>query len=132
MGDMAPRWSIGGVIMRVEVEGAIATVSLNRPERLNALTPEPFVDPAQCFDGLNDRLDVRVVISRGEDRGFCAGADFDSAAFAAPGPRTRAATDGDAMGRVERHCSDAHLSPTDHREALAALKEKRLLVYRDE
>jgi enoyl-CoA hydratase/carnithine racemase len=71
--------------LRVEVEGAVVTVSLNRPDRLNTLTPELFAELTKCFTGLNDRLDIRVVILRGEGRAFCAGADLDSAAFAPPG-----------------------------------------------
>jgi enoyl-CoA hydratase len=64
----------------VETDGAVATFTLNRPERLNAITP-----------GLVDELDaalaaaiadeaVRVIRLRGEGRAFCAGYDLEWAA----------------------------------------------------
>src|SRR5256714_5794320 len=64
-----------------EVAGEIATVTLNRPAKLNAYTPQmghEIVDAMRRADG--DR-DVRVIILTGAGRAFCAGADistFDS------------------------------------------------------
>jgi enoyl-CoA hydratase/carnithine racemase len=59
------------------IDGAVATVTLNRPERLNAVTPEMM---ATFFDYLavadTDEA-VRVVIVTGAGRGFCAGADTE-------------------------------------------------------
>jgi enoyl-CoA hydratase/carnithine racemase len=60
----------------IESRGAIEVVSLNRPERLNAMN-EPLIQALLgYFTGLKDRLDVRVVVLRAEGRAFCAGLDL--------------------------------------------------------
>jgi enoyl-CoA hydratase/carnithine racemase len=69
----------------VEYHGEIAIATLNRPERLNALTHQLFLDLTDFFNALNNRHDIRVVILRGNGRAFCAGADLDSEAFVPPG-----------------------------------------------
>lgn len=57
-------------------EGAIATVTLNRPEQLNTIVP-PMPDEIEAAIGLAERdLDVKVIILRGAGRAFCAGYDF--------------------------------------------------------
>jgi enoyl-CoA hydratase/carnithine racemase len=59
-----------------DVAGGIATITLNRPERLNAFTTQMMMDMIAAFD-LSDADDgVRVVIVTGAGRGFCAGADL--------------------------------------------------------
>ena len=59
-----------------DVTGGIATITLNRPERLNAFTTQMMVDMIAAFN-LSDADDaVRVVIVTGAGRGFCAGADL--------------------------------------------------------
>ena len=67
--------------LKLERRGAIEILSLNRPEALNALSPEMARELNDYFEGLSARLDVRVVLLRGEGRHFCAGADLDSVAF---------------------------------------------------
>lgn len=60
----------------IERRGGIEIATLNRPERLNALS-ESLVDALNdYFGGLAARPDVRVVILRGAGRGFCAGLDI--------------------------------------------------------
>jgi enoyl-CoA hydratase/carnithine racemase len=60
----------------VEARGQVEIATLNRPERLNALS-EGLVDELNdYFGGLAERKDVRVVILRGAGRGFCAGLDI--------------------------------------------------------
>jgi enoyl-CoA hydratase/carnithine racemase len=60
----------------IEARGAIEVVSLNRPERLNAMN-EPLIQALlDYFTGLKDRLAVRVVVLRAEGRAFCAGLDL--------------------------------------------------------
>jgi len=62
--------------IRIEREGAIEILSLNRPHALNTLD-EPLTFALRAyFAGLADRLDVRVVILRAEGRAFCAGLDL--------------------------------------------------------
>ncbi|MDP9140576.1 MAG: enoyl-CoA hydratase-related protein, partial [Pseudomonadota bacterium] len=62
----------------VSVSDGIATVTMNRPDKLNGLDYEMFVGLVDAARQIKrDRL-VRVVILRGEGRGFCAGLDFKS------------------------------------------------------
>ncbi|MDP3906524.1 enoyl-CoA hydratase/isomerase family protein [Novosphingobium sp.] len=63
-------------VITIENRGAIEVVSLNRPDRLNAMN-EPLIQALlDYFTGLNQRTDVRVVILRAEGRAFCAGLDL--------------------------------------------------------
>jgi enoyl-CoA hydratase/carnithine racemase len=71
--------------VKVERDGAVEILTLNRPEALNALSPEMIGEIGAYFTGLASRLDVRVVILRAEGPHFCAGADLGSVAFAEGG-----------------------------------------------
>ena len=71
--------------LTLERRGAVEILSLNRPEALNAMSPEMVSEMRAYFDGLLARLDVRVVLLRGEGRMFSAGADLGSVAFAEAG-----------------------------------------------
>src|SRR4051812_1986012 len=55
----------------------VATVTLNRPDRLNPLTFEAYADLRDLVLQLPHRGDVRVLVIRGAGRGFCAGGDVD-------------------------------------------------------
>ena len=68
----------------LRVEGGIATVTLNRPDRLNAMNPAMREQLVAVFDETDADDGVRVVIVTGAGRGFCAGADVSEggAAFA--------------------------------------------------
>jgi enoyl-CoA hydratase/carnithine racemase len=60
----------------LEVSDGIATVTLNRPEALNAYTPEMGEDIVAAFSRLRTDDAVRVLILTGAGRAFCAGADL--------------------------------------------------------
>jgi enoyl-CoA hydratase/carnithine racemase len=60
---------------RFDVEDGVATVTFDRPERLNALTFEVYADLRDLLDELPHRDDVRVLIITGAGRGFCSGGD---------------------------------------------------------
>lgn len=60
----------------IEARGQVEIATLNRPDRLNALSEGLVDDLNAYFGGLADRPDVRVVILRGAGRGFCAGLDI--------------------------------------------------------
>ncbi len=58
------------------VEDGIATVTLNRPDRLNAFTARMMSDMIAAFDATDADDAVKAVIVTGAGRGFCAGADL--------------------------------------------------------
>lgn len=60
----------------VEIEEGIATVTLNRPEVLNALNNQVFNELAEAASGLGADSSVRAVIITGGDKVFAAGADI--------------------------------------------------------
>lgn len=57
--------------------GAVATVTLDRPEKLNALTFEGYADLRDLLAELPHHRDIRVLVIRGEGRGFCGGGDVN-------------------------------------------------------
>ena len=59
-----------------EVADGVATVTLNRPERLNAWTPVMAEELAAAFAHCDSDDAVRVILVTGAGRGFCAGADL--------------------------------------------------------
>ncbi|MDZ7378645.1 MAG: enoyl-CoA hydratase-related protein [candidate division KSB1 bacterium] len=62
----------------VSVENSVATVTLNRPERLNAYTPQMRRELTHAFAALDADDTVRAIIVTGAGRAFCAGADMSS------------------------------------------------------
>jgi enoyl-CoA hydratase/carnithine racemase len=58
-----------------EAREGVAWVTLNRPERLNALTFEVYRELTRAFAELQHEDEVRVVVIRGEGRAFCSGGD---------------------------------------------------------
>ena len=59
--------------MRIEVEEGVMTVTLNRPDRLNAFTVPMLHDWFSVLDRADEDDDVRALIVTGAGRGFCAG-----------------------------------------------------------
>ncbi|HEU0212899.1 MAG TPA: enoyl-CoA hydratase family protein [Jiangellaceae bacterium] len=62
---------------RFEREGAVATVTFDRPDKLNALTFDTYADLRDLLAELPHRGDTRVLVLRGEGRSFCSGGDVD-------------------------------------------------------
>lgn len=56
-------------------EHGVATITLNRPERLNALTFEVYRELTDTFANLRNEKEVRVVVLTGSGRAFCSGGD---------------------------------------------------------
>jgi methylglutaconyl-CoA hydratase len=63
-------------LLLVRRQGAVLTLSLNRPDKRNALSRELIARLADALDAADLDADVRVVVLRGEGRDFCAGADL--------------------------------------------------------
>jgi enoyl-CoA hydratase/carnithine racemase len=61
--------------IQVQVKDSIATVTLNRPQKLNAYTNLMGDELTHAYNTLGQRDDVRVIIMTGAGRGFCSGAD---------------------------------------------------------
>ena len=63
-------------VVLYEVEGAIATVTLNRPDRLNTMTPALLDSMGDALEAASEDPQVRVVIVTGSGRAFCAGGEL--------------------------------------------------------
>ncbi len=70
--------------IELEHRGAVATVVLNRPQAMNAVSSTMQLELRQVWNELDERRDVRVVVLTGSGRAFCAGADIRADAEAAP------------------------------------------------
>lgn len=62
-------------VLSVLEDGAVRRISLNRPERLNAMNRRLIEDVACAFDDANDDPATRAILFTGEGRAFCAGDD---------------------------------------------------------
>jgi enoyl-CoA hydratase len=67
-----------------DVEDGVATLTFNRPEKLNALNGEMLRELAQVFDRVRDDPEIRVLILTGRGRAFIAGADIKELSAADP------------------------------------------------
>jgi enoyl-CoA hydratase/carnithine racemase len=81
----------------VEVDGRIGRVTLNRPDKLNALSRQLMSEIVELGAWLKLREDIRVVILSGAGRSFCAGFDLNDFSSASAGESPRIAAD---LGRL--------------------------------
>ncbi len=70
--------------IKLERENAVATIRLNRPDALNALSPELLQELSAAVAEVRDDQSLKALVVRGEGRAFCSGADLIAmdAAFA--------------------------------------------------
>jgi enoyl-CoA hydratase/carnithine racemase len=61
----------------IELKHGVATITLDRPKRLNALTFEVYKELAETFENLDCIDEVRAVVITGRGKGFCSGGDQD-------------------------------------------------------
>jgi enoyl-CoA hydratase/carnithine racemase len=66
--------------IKVDVKDQILTLTLNRPEKLNAFTGTMMHEMIDVFTRANGNDDVRAIVVTGAGRGFCAGADLSAGA----------------------------------------------------
>jgi enoyl-CoA hydratase/carnithine racemase len=71
--------------VRYAVDGQIARITLNRPDKLNALAVETWSALRDALERADGDRDVRAVVLAGEGRAFCAGDDIDDFAFETAG-----------------------------------------------
>ena len=65
--------------IRIEREGAVDWLILNRPDSLNAISTEMVTELRDYFGSLYENTDTRIVVMRGAGRAFCAGLDIKQA-----------------------------------------------------
>jgi enoyl-CoA hydratase len=73
------------LVLRSDVDG-VTTLTLNRPDKLNAMNPAAFVELRNHIDAIGDDASVRVVVLKGAGRCFCAGNDLGSIAAGEKAP----------------------------------------------
>src|SRR6059036_3327918 len=64
-------------LIQYEARDGIAQITLNRPEKLNAWTPQMAVEQADAIGRANDDRSVGAIVMTGAGRAFCAGADME-------------------------------------------------------
>ncbi|MFC0282663.1 crotonase/enoyl-CoA hydratase family protein [Camelimonas abortus] len=87
-----------GSTIKTELSDGVLTLTLNRPDRLNAFTGQMMQEMIEVFDRADADDSVRVVIVTGEGRAFCAGADL-AAGGNTFNYETRRSTDDLPLGR---------------------------------
>jgi enoyl-CoA hydratase len=77
----------------VERDGHVLVLTMNRPERRNALSGPMMQKMSECWDEVNSNPDIRVVILTGAGGCFCAGADLQAMTQTHPGDAFKAGSD---------------------------------------
>lgn len=67
-----------------EVEGPVARITLNRPDKHNAMNHQLWEDLAAAFDEAESDTEVKVVVLAGAGRSFCSGWDMSSSPYSYP------------------------------------------------
>lgn len=62
--------------LELTLDGHVATVCLDRPDKANSMSAAMWVDLQACFEWLDDEPDVRAVVLAGNGKHFCAGLDL--------------------------------------------------------
>ena len=64
--------------MRLEIDGRVGTLTLDRPETFNAMSPQMILEMMTVFGWLADRSDLRALIVTGDGPAFCSGGDVNT------------------------------------------------------
>jgi len=94
--------------IRIDRDGAIATVTLDRAERRNALTPAMLMDLRDVAEGLRNEPAVRAVVLRGEGPHFSVGADISGMGGAEPPPTVQIRRTAEAGALLMRAIREIH------------------------
>ena len=62
--------------MRIEIDGEIGTLTLDRPDAFNAMSPEMIAEMPIAFSWLADQAPLRALVLTGSGKAFCAGGDI--------------------------------------------------------
>ena len=79
--------------VNVELQGAVAVLTIDRPKALNALNPEVLADLKAAFEGLDQNAVRCVILTGAGDKSFVAGADIGSMS-------TMTKAEGEAFGKL--------------------------------
>jgi enoyl-CoA hydratase len=90
--------AVGSGEVLLEVDGGVAVVTLNAPDRRNALTPAMADELIATFDEVDARPEVGAVVLRAVGKSFCAGGDIQTLTEAGKDPSAELAYDG--MSRI--------------------------------
>ena len=82
----------------LEVDGGVAVVTLNAPDRRNALTPTMAAELIATFDEVDGRSDVGALVIKAVGKSFCAGGDIATLTSAGQDPAAPEAYEG--MGKI--------------------------------
>jgi len=64
--------------MRLEVDGRVGTLTLDRPETFNAMSPQMILEMMTAFGWLADRSGLRALVITGAGPAFCSGGDVNT------------------------------------------------------
>ncbi len=105
-----------------DVSEGIATITLNRPEKLNAWTPTMGLEIRAALEASVANVDARVIILTGAGRGFCAGADMNDLVDISASGKTesREFTPFDDTSRADFHHAMTYL-PSVKKPIIAAI-----------
>ena len=121
-----PKWLKSTEHLTFDVAGAIATITLNRPDKRNALNRTLLRELREALLEADDLRAVRVVILQGAGKDFCSGydvsgppaaPDFDPALYRQPGSASIA----DDTWRLERNQADILTIFDMHKPVIAAV-----------
>ncbi|MFV3075025.1 crotonase/enoyl-CoA hydratase family protein [Niveispirillum fermenti] len=129
--DHPGKWLKSTACIRFEVADGVAVLTLNRPDKRNALSAAMLREVHDALLEADDRTDVNAILLQGEGRDFCAGYDlgdsYGGAAAAAAGYdpalyRTRSATLDDDIWHLERQQDMTLLMLDLHKPIIAKLQ----------
>ena len=89
--------------LRIEIDGEIGTLTLDRPDAFNAMSPEMIVEMTIVFSWLADQAPLRGLIVTGSGKAFCAGGDVNTGSETAS--RTIRSTSRRRCAAAPRRCT---------------------------
>lgn len=96
-------------VVKVKIEDRVATLTLNRPDKLNALNSQMSALAREALTDLSSNDDIGCIVVTGEGRAFCAGGDVSSMAEAKQTPTMEQMVDG--LRRGQEFCWLLHSTP---------------------
>lgn len=99
-----------GTVKKTVIAKGTMEVRLNRPDSLNAMTPELVGDITAAFRQLNQDRETRAVILTGEGKGFCSGADLKQGSEVGAVPGTAGMSQLGFIYKYQEYLADAILA----------------------